>query len=467
MLSKIQREDGQVWRAPAGVTYKIDGSVKSFGTNPRYSYLNAIIWDGNGRDHPHYCTHHRQQLLQSGVATGTFNEYRIKATSSNPSSAYLDSVLAHNVEFACSGSTRKSYSVSDDEVRRRINDAVISLASSPIDRAMNLPRAILELKDTKQTCRSARKLFQYVRRYPKVGWIGATVAQVANAYLAWQFGIKPTIADVETFMGTIPKRFEVGVRKVHYAKGQPVRAGIRVIHPEQKALMAPWVCAYVDKKTVRVSPGVTNTYNAFTSGGFGSTTATEGSSSGHYVNSARWPYGAALSIAANEVSGCVFGRVANDFDADISALQSLQIAGDPLSTGWELTPFSFLVDWFVDLGQWIRNANRLNAARGLGFKLEDGIWLSKRLESVTYEPILGFSLSTDLTFSGNSFSYGTLITKTVKGYRRVATNVDYSRSVYQEVVRFPGLSTNGISGLDAFQWSTGTALAIQAASSIK
>lgn len=37
---------------------------------------------------------------------------------------------------------------------------------------------------------------------------------------------------------------------------------------------------------------------------------------------------------------------------------------DPISTAWELIPFSFVVDWLIDIGSWLASLNGLTISRG-------------------------------------------------------------------------------------------------------
>jgi len=61
------------------------------------------------------------------------------------------------------------------------------------------------------------------------------------------------------------------------------------------------------------------------------------------------------------------GFIRLDFVQDNPLLASLNSLGvtNPLEVAWELTPYSFVVDWFVPIGDWI---NQLDATLGWRFK---------------------------------------------------------------------------------------------------
>lgn len=111
--------------------------------------------------------------------------------------------------------------------------------------------------------------------------------------------------------------------------------------------------------------------------------------------------------------GCKFVIKLNVPDFDLARWSSL----NPISIGWELIPYSFVVDWFVDIGSYLRN-------------LETGLLYNTRFvsgykdELFTYEgteEVLSGTESTSFPASGPWFYY--------YGFKNHIRNVQFQRTV--------------------------------------
>lgn len=355
------------------------------------------------------------------------------------------------------GSTLNTGSVK--ELDTRIGDACVALASHCITPFMDIPTAIVELKDIPATLKAVPKLVRFARRFPKVARPTVrTIKEVASSYLAYTFGVKPTVSDVTSFIGQVPERVKLGIKQVKYAKGQPVRAGFFVKSPSLEAYTKPNTTSFSRAYTLGMGQKLSEVDIPYITSGANSTTLARSG----VVSTPDWPYYLNWRVVGEEVHGCVFGRVAADMAMDISAIGDFRLSSDPLLTAWELLPFSFVVDWFANVGKWLKQANRLSSARKMGFYLQDGIWLSKRTDSVTYTAACSetFSEAVVPSYDATSVSVMCSGSKSIQ-FHVTARNRAYERVKYRESIRLPSLNIRGIRNLSAFQWTTGSALAIQ------
>jgi hypothetical protein len=63
------------------------------------------------------------------------------------------------------------------------------------------------------------------------------------------------------------------------------------------------------------------------------------------------------------------------FDSDWAR----SFGADPLTTAWELVPYSFVVDWFVDIGSWVQTLTPQLAGRylGIGYSIKDELEITQ------------------------------------------------------------------------------------------
>jgi hypothetical protein len=425
------------------------------------SVEESISWGGNGKQIPHPCSATKVKPehlpVPQAVTLGNYDVHR------NTQTAAIDEwILKYTTDYypASRPSLTKEVGFSEEDSNRAIEDAMIRLQSLPIRSMMNLPQAIIELKDIPRTVKAVPKLARFLRGGVKHGLTAAnTVKEIASAYLAYTFGVRPTVNDVNNFVGQIPSRIGLGVRQVRYKKGQPVRTAVTLRSDE----LSEWMTARTSHSGWYAYAVSSGTWLRDRTPGLDWSALSSAVAPKGTTDSRDWPWLARYKVVSREARGIVFGRVAADFSHDFSWLEDISLNADPISTGWELVPFSFVVDWFVDVGRWLQQANRLSNARNLGFRLEDGIWISLRNELVTYWPCLTQFYTEQTQDQGGAYpARYNLYTEKRVDMHPSSREVSYERHFLTDRVLFPKLNLKGISQQGAFQWASGTALAIQA-----
>jgi hypothetical protein len=91
------------------------------------------------------------------------------------------------------------------------------------------------------------------------------------------------------------------------------------------------------------------------------------------------------------------GLAGRTIRARISEVNVAQLSGllDPVSVAWELTPFSFVADWFIPIGGWL-------ASRGLASSLT-GTFVVSHLERKTAHDFIG-KQGSGWTIGGNGYA---------------------------------------------------------------
>lgn len=392
----------------------------------------------------------------------------------------------------------KTYAPSENDVAEALNDTQVRLASLPTSVGMNIPRAIIELKDVPRTVRSIRKIASLLRPLPrnlkKVGsmlkgapkqyrralesWRETPLGNICEAYLAVVFGIKPTTADIRKMIDEVaPQDIRVSVRKDQksFTAGETVRALRTVTSRESWAKSAstsfhgtrafnwqfPWVPA----------GGSTVVYRTFTDlTGLNATGVSEDPTAN------AWPVAACTHVVDERYRLTSFGRVAKDV-LNFEQPPPLIAGADPTDTAWELIPFSFVVDWFADLGKWLRQENRLAIARRGGFYLDPatGVWLGERVDRSTWVPQLEAAFNVSVRINGDPVDSGVRYVPVILDWnaKRTVTYVrqtierGYNRRRVRDRVDFARLNTRGFGDQGPFQWVTGTALAVQNCEALK
>lgn len=102
---------------------------------------------------------------------------------------------------------------------------------------------------------------------------------------------------------------------------------------------------------------------------------------------------------------------------------------NPLITGWELVPFSFVIDWFITVGKTLEALSFLSLstayAAAYGFKCE----IQKDSTYVPGTPVAGY---TTVTLSGSASSRGTFTSRTPTSVSKVPSvkvNLDVSKLI--------------------------------------
>lgn len=294
-------------------------------------------------------------------------------------------------------SGQRELSYDESELLDRQHDAYTRLCALRPPIHMNVVQAACELKDTKQTMRQFLSFMEWARRHLgrvlRKGPIARRVslfsscASVASAYLWYQFGVEPTVQDVSRFIrevsqGKLTVKGHLTTKRVVYRKGQVLKTFYSV-KPRIADVSATMFGNSSSSKNIS-NQGVATW---------------EGRDHIVLPNGTTWvtaPHGEQApaiyrgrTVITRERKGCYFAQVLQD--VEMTGLEELQRHlgwNCPLAaTMWELTPFSFLVDWVVDVGAAIRRFERRTCA-AVGRSNLGAIWHWEKEISRRYQPAL-------------------------------------------------------------------------------
>lgn len=263
----------------------------------------------------------------------------------------------------------------------------------------NWARDIAELKDTPGlvgSLNATRSLGQWLPEYarrvhtPLSELVLHDGRTLASLYLADRFGVRPTKAAVDKWLGNGGKPFRFGFypRRTPIRKGQTLRVAWEcedvTLTPEAQELVADNSRVATDVVTQRVDQAgdgfesEAHGINPFYQSGLLSPPhAFPPQSIVKLQGSAGWPPAVNAGWATTSRGGVLFAESPMDIDLVYSAKDQGDDAINEIC--WELTPFSFLLDWVVDIGRWLDDQNQLYKARMAGFSLQGGtIWHTTR-----------------------------------------------------------------------------------------
>jgi len=297
---------------------------------PPSPYLYESITDQGGKFVPGLvkpCTHVKIESFYNGVSFPT-SSYNVPWSSYEIIAKCDEAVIP--VNWNADGTVGLSNIVPLKDFNRECNSFVDSVARSvrehiPVE--VSIPNFLLELDDIPKTVTSLGKLSRYgpdtlnglrtAVSSRKVN-LGKTVA---DHWLAWNFGVMPTINDVTSFIGShanVEKR--IAFLKRTYKRETRFRRS----RCFTESYDTPWVYhgstsighAFYTRKVVRRSTRI---------------------SAGGYVY--------------HDLSG--FDDADNRFLAYASAYGFTK----PLSVIWEATPFSFLIDYVSNVGDLVNSVS--------------------------------------------------------------------------------------------------------------
>jgi len=190
------------------------------------------------------------------------------------------------------------------------NDAMSKLFEQ-IRGDLDLAIDIAEFHQTKSLMKDVLKIDKFIRNIPAVfrsGPIGAIKA-VGSLWLTWQYGVRPLLSSV---YGTVDQILNGDALDSFMTI--KVRKSRRRVSKDKKAITAETVIAHIAESRARVQI------------------------------MSHWKFRAQDSVMF----------------ANFSSL-------NPVSIAWEILPFSFVADWFLNVGQYLRNAES-SALYGTSFK---------------------------------------------------------------------------------------------------
>lgn len=268
---------------------------------------------------------------------------------------------------------------------------------------MNVTQSIMELKDTKETIKPLLDFVKFGRKFLGRGGLRGlggkkftlftTLSSAANAYLWYKFGVEPTVHDVQQFRDELARGKLLVRRKGNpNSHGKPVKRCIKSyfnIGPKateiEGAMFPNGEISAEESEVIELS-----SYGNVPAGYTSSVTIPLT----HRFPSTRLPSG--YKVGVTRYKGCVFAEYTEssqyDFDDD-EVRRRWEFSCPGLATMWELLPFSFLVDWVVDVGGFIRRLERRYAQTTLSRWLGPA-WVGVRRIEEVYEPgIERFSLN--------------------------------------------------------------------------
>lgn len=394
--------------------------------NHMFSNTETITYDQQGRSVPNFCSHTAtakpnygslDELCSAKKGYVPFWDYALNPTASGWRASIIRD---YNIRwmpnftggFVDGWLETVGSELDDSAVLAR---AIANVRSGILKPVFNLPRAILELKDTAQTLRGILQMMQFLkgattlvanfaasgrngeiagkpfnpnvrmhgRQFTSDRWsalqnvISATkgsLNDVAAAYLTYQFGIRPTVGDVRKFLGLKWKRGQQGrttelwfeARHLQYKAGQK----LRVPYSLGGRAALPSLPVFRDWKRI----GLLRDFHS----------ACWPTSDGTFK---RWLELNAKPVRAETISGLVFAEVAADKRVDVPYSELINYSGGFFSTIYEVTPWTWCVDSVYDVGQWLQTFERMSFPTEYRPVLKHGTWKSVARSNDVYVPI--------------------------------------------------------------------------------
>jgi hypothetical protein len=342
-------------------------------------------------------------------------------------------------------------------------DAYNKLIHLNPERHMNVDQAVMELKDTKQTLNGVVDFLQWAkarmgkktmlgRKAQRVLSLASRVSDVASAYLWYQFGVEPTVQDVRKFLDELSSgKLRVrttGHKPRRYEKGTVVTQRYVVKPPEAEIL---------DLMFPGLNTSASREYDVSRQTYIGLAGA---------LAEANLPQVGRV-VPVEQYYGCYFAEISSSFE--ISEAEDLKRRWEwncpSFRTMWELTPFSFLVDWFVDVGRVIERLEKRYVSPNYSSHFGT-VWAAERRIVREYIPGLASLTGTcDPVAPAAPPYYGGRVSVRANWKPRVVTGLTQSVTFHRGPTSEPAVAIPEIKlgGIKAYQITSGMALILQAA----
>jgi hypothetical protein len=338
-------------------------------------------------------------------------------------------------------------------------------------RGMNVTQAVMELKDTKDTFDQLVSFMKWVKSRIGGGPVriakgvsrplrfASSLADCAKAYLWYKFGVEPTARDIAEFR----RQVAAGRLRVKGSLQTKTRVAMK-----NEVVIERWSTARTKSD---IAAAMYDMDELQTKGGYASGSGVQlGYRLPNGISRILLPLAGpakgwrnAYRVISQSMRGCYFARVKEDIVIDGLDDLRRRFGWDcpALKTVWELIPFSFLVDWIVDVGSFIERLEKRylyeDYSRYLG-----PIWGTEEYREDIYVPALQrFDTSfSDLVRPADTSYGGSLNLRWTwsAGVRRISSRTVFNRNVASTPsVLWPMLQKK----IQAYQISTGMALLAQ------
>lgn len=403
----------------------INGSFGAGLPVPNYQMTSeeTITYDNKGFNHPNPCSHRatkRNCFKASDVVSNSVPQWDYAWASTWPWVADI----THNYQIMwvpnIPGQLGQFQAIGPHlDASQLLTQKVAELEAGLVDEVFNWPRALIELKDVPKTVRGIFQILSSLRNIYSLGGnsllnqfggadqrlafafaskagrdtfgsptgIGrkfnprdaakllsaskGSLGDVASAYLTYQFGIRPTVKDVREFLGLKWSKdhgrttsLEFAVQHIAYRKGQKLRRPFN-LGPRREDF--PKVYA---AQAELITPLLRDSHTQF---------------QGEPWIKARMQ--AVPACIAETIRGVAFGEVMFDKEVDIPYSERLAYSGGLISTLYEVTPWTFVLDWVCDVGAALRNFERATFPVEYRPVLKHGPWISLGKSQTVYIPV--------------------------------------------------------------------------------
>lgn len=360
---------------------------------------STIIYENSNRTKPNECHQEisstpSKEYLKDCLASGAIPDWDYAWASQYP--WIIDLHHHSNVGWVPNypwSSARSQLLETDYSLDELIVERLAALEFGMQSKIFSLPRAIIELKDVPQTVKQLWGLGSWVQRLGRdirarnmthwgtlpsriknMTWLeweahmrNESVAAMASLYLMTEFGVKPTAADIDAFIGKPRKDgrpWKLVSRPITLVKGQKLEVPFSLAPPES---------AFPKLVDINFTQTISLLRDYHSSNGIREKV-----------------YGTMRGNAyrAETHSGCLFGEVAHvPKRSDWNYGEMLAYSGGgPFATAWELTPYTWLSDSMLDLGKTIAQWERQALPVELKPTLRWGSWISHRKSVTTFLP---------------------------------------------------------------------------------